>query len=176
MNLREIINLEERTIGEFEKIQSLLNTDVLDKNELINNIITIMEQLNIDDEIIDNITAKDIKDFVEYLNEPVEYDNYFNTFELDNVIYEIEDDYQLKGARTINTLYKKLLENKDFTSYCLAVIFTDEYKTTKENLDPELIKKKQRYIKTLRAKDYLYHVMNVTNQIIEANIDINDNK
>lgn len=168
MKLKEIIDLDNRTVGEFEKIQSLLKLDVLDKIKLIDNTITIMEQLNIDEEIIDSITADDIFDFFNYLNEPVDYDNYLNTFEFDGVVYGVTE---LKGARVINELYKKLLDNQDFISYCLAIIFQDKSKSIKENIDPILIEKKQEYIKTLKAKDYLYHVVKITNEIIDANIN-----
>lgn len=171
--IKPYLSLENMTIGEYEKVSTIIKKKINKESDIINKLIDILEYKKCPDELIDAITQKEVLNFGQYFSEDViNFDETTDEIVVNDRIYKADlpyDEFELKGRYLALALEK--VNDDDFYSWCLAIIFKDVELTRTEHFTDAHIKHKKDLFKILPYKLYAPWVIKVINSSILTNVE-----
>lgn len=157
-------NLEDFTVGEFEKIVTILNNPLL---ENIEKYFEVFELLGMPESIINNLTDDEFFTLIQQFNLTSDHSEMKPAIEVEGRVYRAYPDGEefILRAKDLSHIEKTIKNEPNYISKILAIILKREDLGPNEHWTSAHIIHKAKLFRDLNAKDMWPYIYFVTNKI-----------
>lgn len=157
-------NLEDFTVGEFEKIITILNNPLL---ENIEKYFDIFEFLGMPESILNDLTDDEFFELIQQFNLTSDHSEMKPSIEVDGRVYRAypDDGEFILRAKDLSHIEKTIKNEPNYVSKILAIILKREDLGPNEHWTSAHIVHKAKLFRDLNAKDMWPYIYFVTNKI-----------